>query len=235
MRTALWRRSAAVAGAALLLAPAAACGDSSSSGSSSSENVTLTVNLFGDFGYQDLYAKYSQEHPNITVKENVTDYGTHHKNLQAHLIANSGTADIEAIEIGQVAGFTGMAGKLVDFNTQGVDNRANGLNRRWRFGPSTDGKQLFGVSTDMGGLGLCYRADMFAKAGLPTKPRRRQQADQQLGRLLHGRQPVPREVPGQERQVVRLGQQRLQRDPRPGAAGLVRRERQGHRRLQPGP
>ena len=40
---------------------------------------------------------------------------------------------------------------------------------RWRAASSADGKQLFGVATDMGGLGLCYRSDMFAAAGLPTK------------------------------------------------------------------
>ena len=170
MRTASLRRPALLVGvAALLLGPVAACGSGSDSGgSSSNEKITLTVNLFGDFGYKDLYAQYSQTHPNITVKENVTDYGTHHKNLQAHLIAGAGAADIEAIEIGQVAGFTAQASKMVDYNAQGVDKN-QWPEWRWKAASSADGKQLFGVGTDMGGLGLCYRSDMFAAAGLPTK------------------------------------------------------------------
>ena len=170
MRTALARRTALLAGVALLLGPVAACGSDSSGsgGSKADEKITLTLNLFGDFGYKDLYAQYQQAHPNITIKENVTDYGTHHKNLQAHLIAGSGTADLEAIEIGQVAGFTAQAPKLVDYNTQGVDKN-QWPEWRWKAASSADGKQLFGVATDMGGLGLCYRSDMFAAAGLPTK------------------------------------------------------------------
>jgi cellobiose transport system substrate-binding protein len=167
MRTTLIR-GAALAGAGLLLATVAACGNSSSGGSDDpNEKVTLTVNLFGDFGYKDLYAQYSKAHPNITIKENVTDYGTHHKNLQAHLIANSGAADIEAIEIGQVTGFVAQASKMVDFTTQGVD-KSQWSDWRTQLASSADGKQLFGLGTDMGGLGLCYRSDMFAAAGLPT-------------------------------------------------------------------
>src|SRR3569833_941571 len=109
MSTAPVRRTAIAACALFLLGPLSACGGSSSAGSDPDAKITLTVNLFGDFGYKGLYAQYQQAHPNITVKENVTDYGTHHKNLQAHLIANNGTADLAAIVIGQVAGFVPQA------------------------------------------------------------------------------------------------------------------------------
>jgi cellobiose transport system substrate-binding protein len=33
-----------------------------------------------------------------------------------------------------------------------------------------DGKSLIGLPTDTGGLAICYRQDLFAKAGLPTDP-----------------------------------------------------------------
>jgi cellobiose transport system substrate-binding protein len=153
-------------GAMLVGSMLAGCGGGSSS-KAANEKVTLTVNLFGDFGYKDLYAQYQTAHPNITIKENVADYNAHHKNLQAHLIAGSGTADIEAIEIGQVAGFQPQASKFVNYLDSGVDKS------RWSdwtaaAGSSTDGKQLFGLGTDMGGLALCYRSDLFKAAGLPT-------------------------------------------------------------------
>ena len=124
MRFAL-RRAAALAGAGLLLAGPALAGCGKSSGSSpapaGTEPVTLTVNLFGDFDYKPLYEKYKQSHPNVSVKENITDYDTHHKNLKQHLTAGAGLADIEVIEIGQVAGYQGQAGRFVNFLYQGVD------------------------------------------------------------------------------------------------------------------
>ncbi|MEV6207047.1 hypothetical protein [Kitasatospora sp. NPDC051914] len=34
---------------------------------------------------------------------------------------------------------------------------------------SADGKALFGLGPDMGGMALCYRSDLFKAAGLPTE------------------------------------------------------------------
>jgi cellobiose transport system substrate-binding protein len=168
MRTAIFKRSALLLGVGALLAgPAlAACG-SSSTPKADNGPITLTVNLFGDFGYKDLYAEYSKAHPNITVKENVTDYGDHHKNLQAHLLAGSGAADIEAIEIGQVAGFRPQASKFVNYLNYGVDKN-QWVESKWKPATSPDGSSLFGLGTDVGGLALCYRRDLFQAAGLPA-------------------------------------------------------------------
>jgi cellobiose transport system substrate-binding protein len=132
-------------------------------------HITLTINLFGDFGYHELYQKYEATHPNITIKENLADYGTHHENLQAHLIAGAGAADIEAIEIGQVAGFQAEANRFVNFLDYGVQTD-QWTEWKWRAAASYDGELLFGLGTDVGGLALCYRNDYFAKAGLPTDP-----------------------------------------------------------------
>ena len=121
---------------ALLATALPACGNNSNGGNSSNGPVTLTVNLFGDFGYKDLYTRYQASHSNITIKENVTDYGTHHNNLRAHLIAGSGTADIEAIEIGQVAGFRPQSTKFVNFLDHGVD-KSQWTEAKWE--PATSG------------------------------------------------------------------------------------------------
>jgi len=166
------RRTAMLAAAGLVLAsPAlAACSkNSTGTGTNSNAPVTLTINLFGDFGYKELYDKYHQLHPNVTIKENVTDYGTHHKNLTAHLVAGSGTADLEAIEIGQVAGFVPQASKFVNFLDYGVD-RNQWTDQKAKSASSPDGKILFGVCTDIGGLALCYRPSLMKKAGLPDDP-----------------------------------------------------------------
>jgi cellobiose transport system substrate-binding protein len=164
-----FRRAAFLAAAGLLLAGPGLAGCSSKSNTPSNEPVTLTVNLFGDFGYKDLYAKYHELHPNVTIKENVTDYNTHHKNALAHLVAGSGLADIEAIEIGQVAGFIPHATKFVNYLDNGVDPN-QWTAQRTKTGSSADGKILFGVATDTGGLALCYRPSLMKKAGLPADP-----------------------------------------------------------------
>src|SRR5207302_1928955 len=145
------------------------CGKSSGSSPApaGTEPVTLTVNLFGDFDYKPLYEQYKQTHPNITVKENITDYDTHHKNLKQHLTAGAGLADIEVIEIGQIAGFQGQASKFVNFLDQGVDP-STWTDQRVKDASSADGKVLFGLGTDTGGLAMCYRPSLMKKAGLPA-------------------------------------------------------------------
>ena len=32
-------------------------------------NITLTIDVFGDFGYHSLYTQYEASHPGITIKE----------------------------------------------------------------------------------------------------------------------------------------------------------------------
>src|SRR5262245_56199734 len=167
MRTAL-RKPALLLGVAMTLAGSLLAGCGNDADSAQDGPITLTVNLFGDFGYKELYEQYRATHPNITIKENVTDYGTHHKNLQARLIAGAGTADIQAIEIGQVAGFQPQAAKFNNFLGHGVDT-STWADWKWRAASSPDGKHVFGVGTDLGGLALYYRSDYFQAAGLPTK------------------------------------------------------------------
>ncbi|MCM2417122.1 ABC transporter substrate-binding protein [Streptomyces sp. RKAG293] len=172
MRDTLTRRTTRLAAVGATLVGAllvTACGGSDAKPAADSANakITLTVNLFSDFGYKDLYAQYHQLHPNITIKENRADMGAHHQNLHAHLMAGSGTADIEAVEIGQIAGFQGQAGKFVNFLDHGVD-RNQWVPSKTKPASSKDGTSLYGLGTDMGGMALCYRSDLFKKAGLPT-------------------------------------------------------------------
>jgi cellobiose transport system substrate-binding protein len=54
------------------------------------------------------------------------------------------------------------------FDHGGEELEANYLPWKWERGLTPDGKQLIGLGTDVGGLAMCYRRDLFAKAGLPT-------------------------------------------------------------------
>lgn len=144
----------------------AACGSDSEPGD---ETIKLTINLFGDFGYQPLYEKYKELHPNVEIEERVAEYAAHHTNLAQHLATNSGAADIEAVEVGYIAQFAAQPEKfynLLDYGAGSLESEY--LPWKWQQGLSKDGTSLIGLGTDVGGMAMCYRTDKFAEAGLPT-------------------------------------------------------------------
>ena len=142
---------------------------SCSSGPTEGKEIKLTVGLFGDFGYRKLYAQYEKEHPGIHVVERVTAFEDHHTSLAEHLATGRGASDVEAIETGYIGRFKANPGKFVNFLDYGVGaQRRWWLPWKWDQSLSTDGKSQIGLGTDVGGLAMCYRTDLFEKAGLPT-------------------------------------------------------------------
>lgn len=165
------RKRSTLAGGAALAATVllAACGGPAGDGDQGSGGgaVELTINVFGDSFPESLYEQYEEENPGVTITENRSDYGTHHNNLQARLAAGSGTADIEVIEVGQIAGFIGQADRFVNFLDEGVDT-SQWNEAKIQQASTPDGETLIGLGTDIGGLAICYRRDLFEAAGLPT-------------------------------------------------------------------
>lgn len=163
------RTSGIVAGLAATALVLTACG---SGGDSGEDGVTtLTINVFGDsFSLPDnrsLYDEYEKAHKGVKIVENRSDFGTHHQNLQARLTAGSGAADLEVIEVGQVSGFIGQSDKFVNFADRDVDT-TQWTESTVQRASTPDGGTLIGLPTDIGGLAMCYRTDLFAQAGLPT-------------------------------------------------------------------
>ncbi|NUW41403.1 ABC transporter substrate-binding protein [Nonomuraea rhodomycinica] len=158
---------------ASLLALATACGggggDTAGTAAKPGEKIKLTIGLFGDFGFKPLYEEYKKTHPNIEITENVTQFNDHHNNLVKRLATNAGADDIEAVEVGYISTFTAQPAKFHDLKQYGLDRRQGEyLDWKWQQGLSKQGGQLLGLGTDVGGLAMCYRKDLFAKAGLPT-------------------------------------------------------------------
>ena len=99
---------AAATGSATASAPpeSATTGSAAPVDCGTTDDVTLTVGLFGTFGFKEngLYDQYQQACPNVTIQEDVVeqsaDYWTR---LQTRLASGSGLADVQAIEIGFVA------------------------------------------------------------------------------------------------------------------------------------
>ncbi|MBT2450245.1 extracellular solute-binding protein [Streptomyces sp. ISL-43] len=154
----------------------AACGSGSGSDAKSDEGaggqVTLTVDLFGAFGYQEagLYAEYEQLHPNVEIKQTDTeDEQDYWKSLQTRLAGGGGLADVQGLEVGRIASVTQkQADKFTDLKEYGAASLQNEFAAaKWAAATTKDGKVL-GLGTDVGPEAMCYRSDLFKAAGLPT-------------------------------------------------------------------
>ncbi|WP_327294801.1 MULTISPECIES: ABC transporter substrate-binding protein [unclassified Streptomyces] len=154
----------------------AGCAEDSGGGSDDtsgggSGKMTISMGLFGTQGFKEagLYAEYEKLHPNITITENVTERNeNYYPALVNHLTTNSGLQDIQAVEVGNIAEVVQtQASKLEDLSKiSGVDQN-NWLSWKWQQATTKDG-QTVGLGTDIGPMAICYRQDLFQKAGLPT-------------------------------------------------------------------
>jgi cellobiose transport system substrate-binding protein len=159
-----WKVLALVGG----VTAAIAIGLVATTASARSHDVTLNVSLFGDFGYHDLYKQYEAAHPGVTIKEAIQSYPDHHTQLAQHLATGAGAADVEAIEVGFIPIYTAQAQNFVDLRQYGASTLKN-LYLPWKFQQAVGkGGAVVGLGTDVGSLAVCYRKDLFAKAGLPT-------------------------------------------------------------------
>ncbi|MFB8273768.1 ABC transporter substrate-binding protein [Streptomyces sp. NPDC055955] len=157
-----------------LLAGCATDDDSGSDGGSgggagNKGGTTLTIGTFGVFGYKQagLYDEYMKLHPGVTIKENVTTRtDVYWPKTLTRLQAGSGTDDIQAIEVGNITeAVQTQADKFVDLGKE-VD-KSQWLDWKNAQATTKDGK-LIGLGTDVGPMAICYRKDLFEKAGLET-------------------------------------------------------------------
>ncbi|MEU6590243.1 ABC transporter substrate-binding protein [Streptomyces sp. NPDC046881] len=181
MRTSI-RRShrlmAFTAVAALTTGLLAGCASDSDDGSSDNSGgdggggkgrITLTIGTFGVFGYKQagLYDEYMKLHKDISIKENVTTRtDVYWPKVLTRLQAGSGTDDVQAIEVGNITeAVQTQANKFVDLGKE-VD-KSQWLD--WKLAQATtkDGRTI-GLGTDIGPMAICYRKDLFKKAGLET-------------------------------------------------------------------
>jgi cellobiose transport system substrate-binding protein len=114
----------------------------------------------------DLYSKYMELHPNIKIEPTVAALSDDARSAFTTAIgAGSGAYDIQAVDIDWMPFIMDNADKLVD---QKASLAANDY-LPWKTQQATtpDGKVL-GGGTDIGPEGICYRADLLDKAGIPS-------------------------------------------------------------------
>lgn len=191
LRSGTVRRVTAVL-ALLLLAALSACATDPPSGPAAAHEsgrvdpagrpVTLTVGVFGSFGLQEagLYDTYMRLHPDVAVRQTSIERNeNYYPQLLTHLVTGSGLADVQAVEVGNVAEVIATQGdRLVDLGrVPGVERRAF-LPWKWAQGTGRDGRTV-ALGTDIGPQAVCYRRDLFARAGLPA-------GREEVGRLWAG-------------------------------------------------
>ncbi|GAA1108793.1 ABC transporter substrate-binding protein [Kitasatospora arboriphila] len=168
-------RAAAALGCAALALTACSSGPVAAPQSESpfGETITLKVGTFGSFGYREagLYADYMAKHPEVVITEAATqDSEEYWADLTAGLTGQGGKplADIQAVEVGYISEATGpLADKLTDLQAAPGVHASSWL--PWKSAQATTASgALVGLGTDTGPMAVCYRKDLFQKAGLPS-------------------------------------------------------------------
>lgn len=138
-----------------------------SSGGSSGGTVNLSVQTFGQFGYNDLFKKYEQLHPNVKISATTVATSDDAQNsINTHLAAGNGMPDVVAIEGGFLAAEMQYPTKWLP-----VSDSLKSRWLDWKIKPATDkdGKLRF-YGVDAGPAAICYRSDLVAAAGFPSDP-----------------------------------------------------------------
>ncbi|MCR2825066.1 ABC transporter substrate-binding protein [Microbacterium sp. zg.Y909] len=168
MKTRALRRTTAllagVATTAIVLAGCAGGGDAASNDGDGDATDTLTLATFNDMGYSDeLLAEFTEE-TGIKVVHNKAATSNDARANFFQKLGKGGLADVEAVEVDW---FTEMM-KYSDLVVP-VPDDLKGRWLDWKEAAATDADgNLVAYGTDMGPQSICYRADLFEAAGLPT-------------------------------------------------------------------
>lgn len=126
--------------------------------------TTVTIWSYGNVIEPWAITEYERLNPTIDlqIKKNTMD--ANHQSLITAFRART-TPDIAAIEVSYSGFFRQYPSYFTDLS--GLVTQSDYLDWRWNQGVGKDGK-VIGIPTDVGGLQVAYRRDLFAKHGLPT-------------------------------------------------------------------
>ena len=151
---------------ALTLASTVASCGGDADGETSDGKTRITVATFNEFGYEDLIEEYNAMQDEVVLEQvKVGTWDDAKANLYTKLAAGSGLSDIEAVEGDAIAAVLAESDAFADLSDPELDGRW--LDFVAEKGTNSDG-QMIGYGTDVGPEGVCYRADLFEKAGLPS-------------------------------------------------------------------
>nr|WP_030498930.1 ABC transporter substrate-binding protein [Micromonospora purpureochromogenes] len=153
---------AIIATAALLLG---GCGGSDGE----SDSKTFEFWSFANINQKADVDVYTKAHPDVRIK--LTEVGSTTETAQALTAALAGgkVPDLVLIQADDLPKFMQSPDNFVDLTTLGAgDIKGNYLDWVMAQATTKDNK-IIGVPTDVGGLAVAYRTDLFKAAGLPTE------------------------------------------------------------------
>jgi len=158
--------TAAIFATAVLLV--VGCSPGSSSDSTSSDSKTFEFWSFTGINQKADVDVYTKAHPDIQIK--LTEVGSTSETAQALTTALAGgkVPDLVLIQGDDLPKFIQSPDNFVDLTTLGADKiKGDYLDWVMKQSIAKEGK-IIGIPTDVGGLAIAYRADLFKAAGLPT-------------------------------------------------------------------
>jgi cellobiose transport system substrate-binding protein len=163
---------AAVAAGALAVTAACSGGGGGDDETGEDGKIKLTVSLFGTFGYVEagFEKAYEDAHPNIDVVfegEGLNFDADYRPVLETALETGDGAGDVVAIDEQATPQLFNNSENWYDLGADYSDREADYTERTWNLSHGSDDK-LLGFGTDIGGMAMCYRPELFAAAGLPT-------------------------------------------------------------------
>jgi cellobiose transport system substrate-binding protein len=131
--------------------------------------VTITIWSFGNVIEPWAITEYKKLHPEVTLQIKKGELDAHHQSLITAFLAKK-TPDIAAVEVSYSGYFRSYPSYFEDlrkapYNAGSIEK--DYLDWRWDQGVGYDGT-VFGLPTDVGGMQVAYRVDLFKKKGLPT-------------------------------------------------------------------
>jgi cellobiose transport system substrate-binding protein len=157
--------TAAVFAAAVLLVVGCSGG---SGGSSASGSKTFEFWSFTGINQKADVDVYTKAHPDVHIK--LTEVGSTTETAQALTTALAGgkVPDLVLIQGDDLPKFMQSPENFVDLTTLGAD-KMKGDYLDWVIKqPTTKDGRIIGIPTDVGGMAIAYRTDLFKAAGLPT-------------------------------------------------------------------
>ncbi|XVV00531.1 extracellular solute-binding protein [Actinosynnema sp. CA-248983] len=155
----------AIVAAALLLT--AACSPGSGEGGGG-DGKSFEFWSFSGINQKAAVEEYKKKRPEVEVK--LTEVGNAQETAQSLTTALAGgkVPDLVLIQGDDLPKFVEQPQNFVDLKTLGADE-IKGDYLDWVMSQSVakDG-QILGIPTDVGGMAMAYRTDLFAAAGLPT-------------------------------------------------------------------
>jgi cellobiose transport system substrate-binding protein len=144
------------------------CTPGSNTDSGSTDSKTFEFWSFTQINQKADVERYTKKHPDIDIK--LTEVGSTTETAQALTAALAGgkVPDLVLIQGDDLPKFMQSPENFVNLSTLGADDMKDDY-LDWVMEQSTteDGK-IIGIPTDVGGMAIAYRTDLFKAAGLPT-------------------------------------------------------------------